>query len=315
MELIILYAAGLDLIIGDPRCIPHPVVYIGKAISCGESFIRRYFYSARSLQLAGLGLTLLIVLGSYFFFWGLLYLAYKVNSVLAMVLGIFLMSQSLAMNSLYKHARAVAQPLVHGDMKTARHALGRIVGRDTDQLNETEIIRGTVETIAENTVDGIIAPLFYGFIGGPPLALAYKAVNTLDSMIGYKDERYINLGRAAARLDDLANYLPARISAVLFLMIAPFTTGGLKGVWICICRDASKHESPNSGIPEAAVAGALGIQLGGLNYYRGVPSERALMGEKKRTLEPRDIRRSLILMALIAGEMLLLGFIICHLWR
>jgi len=314
MELIILYAVGLDLIIGDPRCIPHPVVYIGKAISCGESFIRRYFHSSRSLQLAGLGLTLLIVLGSYFFFWGLLYLAYKVNSVLAMVLGIFLMSQSLAMNSLYKHARAVAQPLSQGDLKLARQALGRIVGRDTEQLNEAEIIRGTVETVAENTVDGIIAPLFYGFIGGPPLALAYKAVNTLDSMIAYKDERYINLGRAAARLDDLANYLPARISAVLFLMIAPFTTGGLKGVWLGIFRDAGKHESPNSGIPEAAVAGALGIQLGGLNYYRDVPSERALMGEKKRTLELSDIRRSLILMALAAGEMLLLGFIICHLW-
>lgn len=315
MELIILYAALLDIVLGDPRFIPHPVVYMGKAISQGEVFIRRHFTAARALQWAGAGLTMIIVLGSFSFFWVILWLAYKSNMILGTVLGVFLMSQALAMNSLYKHARAVAEPLSQGDLNAARQALSLIVGRDTDKLDASEIIRGTVETVAENTVDGIIAPLFYGLIGGPALALAYKSVNTLDSMIGYKDERYINLGWAAARLDDLANYIPARISALLFLSLAPFTSGGLTGVWETLRRDAGQHPSPNSGLPEAAVAGALGVQLGGLNYYRGIPSFRALIGEKKRSLVLQDIRRSIVLMALVSGEMLLLGIFLSKLLR
>lgn len=312
MEMIIFYAALVDILVGDPRFIPHPVVYIGKAISCGEGFIRRHFEREQALKWAGLGLTLLIVLGSYGFFQAILFLAFKIHYILGMVLSIFLMSQSLALHSLYKHAEAVAYPLETGDLELARHELAKIVGRDTADLEETEIIRGTVETVAENTVDGILAPLFYGLIGGPALALAYKAVNTLDSMIGYKDERYINLGWAAARLDDLANYIPARISALLFLSLAPFSPGGIKGVWNTISGDAKKHPSPNSGIPEAAVAGALEVQLGGLNTYRGIPSERALIGEKKRLLERRDIDRSLLLMALVSGEMLALGWFISY---
>lgn len=315
MEIMILYAALLDVVLGDPRFIPHPVVHMGKAISQGEAFIRRHFTTARALKWAGVGLTIMVVLGSWGFFWAILWLAYKINLILGWVLSVFLMSQALAMNSLYKHARAVARPLALRDLTAARQALRMIVGRDTENIDENEIIRGTVETVAENTVDGIIAPLFYGLIGGPALALAYKAVNTLDSMIGYKDERYINLGWAAARLDDLANYLPARISALFFLSLAPFTSGGLTGVWKTLRRDARKHPSPNSGFPEAAVAGALGIQLGGLNYYRGIPSLRALIGEKKRSLELKDINRSLLLMALVSSEMLMLGILLSYLLR
>lgn len=315
MEIIILYGTLLDIVLGDPRIIPHPVVYMGKVISRGEALIRRYFVTARALQWAGVGLTLMVVIGSFSFFWTLLWLAYKSNFIFGTVLSVFLMSQSLAINSLYKHAQAVARPLSRGDLTAARQALRLIVGRDTEELDESEIIRGTVETVAENTVDGIIAPLFYGIIGGPALALAYKAVNTLDSMIGYKDERYINLGWAAARLDDLANYIPARISALLFLGLAPFTGGGLAGVWKMLRRDARKHPSPNSGFPEAAVAGALGIQLGGLNYYRGNPSFRALIGDKKRSLALRDINRSLVLMLVASGEMLLLAILLSDLLR
>jgi len=313
MEIIILYAALLDLLLGDPRFIPHPVVIIGKAISQGEAMIRRFCKSDQGLQWAGIGLTAGIVLGTYTFFWSVLWLAFQINTLAGTVLSVFLMSQSLAVNSLYKHARAVALPLAQGDLTTARKALGLIVGRDTDALEESEIIRGTVETVAENTVDGITAPLFYGFLGGPALALAYKAVNTLDSMIGYKDERYRKLGWAAARLDDLANYIPARLTAVFFLVLAPFTRGGFRGAARTIRRDARKHPSPNSGFPEAAVAGALGIQLGGLNYYRGIPSPRALIGEKKRPLEHRDIKRSLVLMICVSAEMLLTGFLLCRL--
>lgn len=313
MEIIIICAVVLDMVLGDPRFIPHPVVYMGKAISYGESFIRRYVTAARALKWAGVGLTSLIVSGSYGIFWFILWLAYRSSVILGMVLSVFLMSQCLAMNSLYKHARAVARPLARGDLPAARQALAMIVGRDTAYLDENEIIRGTVETVAENTVDGIIAPLIYGFIGGPALALAYKAVNTLDSMIGYKDERYTDLGWAAARLDDLANYVPARITALLFLSIAPFTRGGCKGVWGTLRRDAGRHPSPNSGIPEAAVAGALGIQLGGLNYYRGIPSNRALIGENKRPRQLNDISGSLKLTAVVYGEMLLLGLLILRL--
>lgn len=313
MEIIIICAVVLDMVVGDPRFIPHPVVYMGKAISYGESFIRRYVTAARALKWAGVGLTLLIVSGSYGIFWFILWLAYRSSVILGMVLSVFLMSQCLAMNSLYKHARAVVRPLASGDLPAARQALGMIVGRDTAYLDENEIIRGTVETVAENTVDGIIAPLIYGFMGGPALAMAYKAVNTLDSMIGYKDERYTDLGWAAARLDDLANYVPARITALLFLSIAPFTRGGCKGVWGTLRRDAGRHPSPNSGIPEAAVAGALGIQLGGLNYYRGIPSNRALIGENKRPRQLNDISGSLKLTAVVYGEMLLLGLLILRL--
>lgn len=314
MEMIILYAALLDLVLGDPRFIPHPVVFMGKAISQGEAMIRRFCKSDQALQWAGIGLTGTIVMGTYAFFWVILWLAFQINALAGIVLSVFLMSQSLAMNSLYKHARAVAVPLAKGDLTAARMALGFIVGRDTDALEEREIIRGTVETVAENTVDGITAPLFYGFLGGPALALAYKAVNTLDSMIGYKDERYIKLGWAAARLDDLANYIPARLTAVFFLILAPFTSGGFGGVLRTIRQDACNHPSPNSGFPEAAVAGALGIQLGGLNYYRGIPSPRALIGEKKRLLEDRDIERSLVLMVCVSAEMLLTGFLLYRLF-
>lgn len=315
MEKLIFCAVLLDIMLGDPRFIPHPVVYMGKVISRGEALIRRYFNSGRALKWTGVGLTIIVVLGSFGFFWTLLWLAYKSNFIVGSVLSVFLMSQSLAINSLYKHAQAVARPLYRRDLTAARQALSMIVGRDTANLDESEIVRGTVETVAENTVDGIIAPLFYGLIGGPALALAYKAVNTLDSMIGYKDERYVNLGWAAARLDDLANYIPARITAILFLILAPFTSGGLSGVWMTLRRDARQHPSPNSGFPEAAVAGALGIQLGGLNYYRGSPSFRALIGEPKRLLVLRDVRRSLVLMALVTTEMLFLGILIRYLLR
>ena len=185
-----------------------------------------------------------------------------------------------------------------------------MVGRDTDRLNESEIVRGVVETVAENTVDGITAPLFYGFLGGPPLALAYKAINTLDSMMGYKDERYLNLGWAGARLDDLANYIPARITGLLYLLVAPFTPGGLANVWRTIRRYARRHPSPNSGIPEAAVAGALEIQLGGVNYYRGIASSEVTMGEKKKDLEIKHIYQGLYIMLAVTGLMLGMGLVI-----
>ena len=307
MEIIILAAVILDMVIGDPRWMPHPVVYIGRLISRGEKLIRGRTASARGLKTGGLLLVLAIVAGTYTFYAGLLWLAYKIDVRLGWVVSVYCMSQALALNSLYKHAVAAAVPLARGDLLQARAALARVVGRDTEKLEESEIVRGVVETVAENTVDGITAPLFYGFLGGPPLAMAYKAINTLDSMIGYKDERYRDLGWAGARLDDAANYIPARITGLLYLLVAPFTPGGLGRVWRTMARDAGRHLSPNSGIPESAVAGALEIQLGGVNYYRGVVSRRATMGEKKRILEIKHIYQGLYLMAAVSALMLGLG--------
>lgn len=307
---IILGAIVLDLIMGDPRWIPHPVIYIGKAISYGEGIIRKITSTPTGLKIAGVILVISVVLGTYFIFLGLIWLAFKVNLYLGILLSIFVMSQALAINSLYKHAIAVAKPLLIGDLVAARKGLSMIVGRDTEKLEEKDVVRGVVETVSENTVDGITAPLFYGFVGGPPLAMAYKAVNTLDSMIGYKDERYIDLGWAGARLDDLANYVPARITGLMYLLISFFTPGGFQGVWSTIKKDAPRHPSPNSGIPEAAVAGALQVQLGGLNYYRGTASHRALMGQPINILEMRHIYQSLYIMLAVSGLMFIFGALI-----
>lgn len=307
MERIILAAVALDILIGDPRWIPHPVVFMGKLITAGEKIIRKGTSSPRGLKLGGILMTATIVLGTYMFFAALLWLAFRIHTWVGWGLSIYFMSQSLAVHDLYKHATAAARPLTQGDLPQARQALGMIVGRDTGNLDEGEVVRGVVETVAENTVDGVTAPLFYGFLGGPPLALAYKAINTLDSMIGYKDERYTDLGWAGARLDDVANYIPARLTGLIYLLLAPFTPGGIKNVWRIMHRDAGRHPSPNSGIPEAAVAGALQVQLGGLNYYRGIASRRATMGDQQRPLEIKHIYQSLCLMLAVAGLMLLFG--------
>jgi len=310
MEMIILLAVITDIIVGDPRWMPHPVTGIGKFISYGEIIIRKLTKTTKGLKIGGALLTIIVVGGTYLFFWGLLYLTFRINIILGMGLSIFWMSQALAINSLYKHAIKVVVPLSIGDLDKARDALAMIVGRDTGNLDEAEIIRGVVETVAENTVDGITSPLFYGFLGGPPLAMAYKAVNTLDSMIGYRDERYIDLGWAGAKLDDIANFIPARLTGIIYLLIAPFTSGGIRGVWNIVRRDAPKHPSPNGGIPEAAVAGALEIQLGGVNYYRGTVSNRAIMGDAKRPLEIRHIYYSLHIMVAVCSLVIMLGMVI-----
>lgn len=304
MGMIILAALILDLIFGDPRWFPHPVVIMGNIISWGETAIRKSVKSPGALKAAGALLAVALITGSYAFFWAVIYLAYHYNTTIGLLLSIIIMSQTLSVNSLYQHAMAVFRPLASGDLALAREKLSMIVGRDTNDLDEAQIVRGVVETVAENTVDGIISPMFYGLIGGPALAMAYKATNTLDSMVGYKNERFYYLGWASARLDDIANYIPARLAALLFLIIAPFTTGGLRQVWQTLLRDASKHPSPNSGLPEAAVAGAMGVQLGGQNSYYGVLEFRAIIGSPDHPLVKAHIRTTLVLMLAVTIEMM-----------
>jgi adenosylcobinamide-phosphate synthase len=184
-------------------------------------------------------------------------------------------------------------------MEQARYKVGWIVGRDTANLNTAEVTRATVETVAENIVDGIISPLFYAVLGGVPLAFLYRAVNTMDSMIGYKNEKYQDFGMVAARVDDVFNYIPARITGLYIILAAALLKKDVKGAFQAIKRDAVKHPSPNSGFSEAGVAGALGIRLGGLNYYGGVPSLRAYMGVAKCQLTPIYIEHTIQIMYMV----------------
>jgi adenosylcobinamide-phosphate synthase len=274
-------AFAVDAAVGDPRWLTHPVVWMGRAINRLEAWLRATRLPARA---AGVVLAATMVAGAWAVTWSLIRAAALLHPWLGTAVEVWLFSTTLAARSLAEHALAVWRPLVAGDLAAAREKLSWIVGCDTAQLDEAEVVRGAVETVAESTCDGVIAPLCWGLVGGAPLAMAYKAANTLDSMVGHKDERYLLFGWASARLDDLLNLVPARLSALL-LALAAGSFSALKTA----LRDARKHPSPNSGWPEAAVAGALGVQLGGVNHYDGVPEQRALMGDAARPLRPADI--------------------------
>lgn len=278
---VVLAAVLLDLVLGDPRCLPHPVVAIGRLISLLEPVLRRAVPKARLAGVALLALTVGISSGAA---WLILFLAQKVSPVAGFIAAVYLSWVCLAARSLHLESARVAQALRAGDLSDARVALSYIVGRETQDLDEPEIVRGAVETVAENTGDGVIAPLFYLMLGGPVLAVAYKAVNTLDSMVGYKNERYLHFGWASARFDDLANWLPARLTALLMVLVAPICGLSGSGAWRMARRDGRNHSSPNSGFPEAAAAGALGVRLGGANRYFGKIVEKPTIGEAVQPL-------------------------------
>lgn len=266
---------------------PHPVRLIGAAISFGERILRtgverRDLRNGVILALATIALSAAIV-------WIIVAGASRIAEPLGAIVAILFAWTTLALRGLDDAAYHVERALKFNDEALARNMLPALVGRDPDTLDRSGMIRATVESVAENTSDGVIAPLLFLFVGGPVAAIAYKAVNTLDSMIGYRDERYLFFGRAAARLDDLANYLPARLTAMCIIAAAHFVTGRASHA-SAICRaDAHKHSSPNAGFPEAAVAGALGIQLGGDAIYGGEIEHRALMGDAERDASVTDI--------------------------
>ncbi|MBT2771665.1 cobalamin biosynthesis protein CobD [Halomonas sp. ISL-60] len=297
---LVVLAIVIDLMIGDPRSLPHPVVLIGRFISAFERLWNRG--TAQQRRVSGFLLTTIVVGGVWGISWLALALLERLHPGLALIAELWLLSTTLAIKGLGDAARAVVEPLTKGDLPSARKALGMIVGRDTHSLDEAEITRGTVETVAENTVDGITAPLFFALIGGAPLALAYKAVNTLDSMVGYKNQRYADFGFASAKLDDLANWIPARLTALclwlagLLLDVSGVLNLRWKGALSGTCRDAPRHPSPNAGWPEAMVARLLGVQLGGTNYYQGVVSQRATLGEPLEVLQVTHITAAVRLM-------------------
>lgn len=307
--LILLFGAVvLDLLIGDPSWIPHPVVLIGKLISKAETLLRKAF--PQKLRFAGKILAVTIPLFTLAVTFLLLWVCYQINPLFGLAVEIFLGSLTLAAKSLKKESMKVYEQLEKGDLPKARYAVSMIVGRDTQNLDETGVTKAAVETVAENTSDGIIAPMFYLAIGGTPLAMCYKAINTLDSMVGYKNEKYIDFGRASAKLDDAANFIPARIAGGLMVISAYLTGMDGKNAWKIFRRDGRNHASPNSAQTEAACAGALQVQLAGNAYYFGKLYEKPTIGDPIRPVEVQDISRANRLMLCCDLLCLMLGVMV-----
>lgn len=291
-----LVALFFDTVIGDPRTKYHPVVLLGNLIAFCEKHLRQANHSAFRQRFAGGILVLLTLTVTYLVVWLIMKGAAQLGQTAQFVVGAVILSFAISPRSLAEAGLELKGFLEKGDLASARFKVGWIVGRDTDKLDTPEITRATVETIAENIVDGIISPLFYFLLGGVPLAFLYRAVNTMDSMVGYKSEKYLHFGMIAARVDDVFNFVPARLTGVFLIMAALLLGFNPKRAIAMILRDAGKHPSPNSGIAEAGVAGAIGVRLGGLNYYGGVPHNRALMGDALEVLAPKHIKETIYLM-------------------
>ena len=305
----LLLGYGLDLLFGDPHWLPHPVVLMGKCIAGLEKGLRRLLPDTPGGQLAGGAvLALVLPLGSFGLAYLLLWCCGLVHPGFRLAVESFLCYQVLATKSLRVESMKVYRELEKGDLPAARQAVGRIVGRDTQALTAEGVTKAAVETVAENFSDGVAAPLFYFFLGGAPLALCYKAINTMDSMVGYRNERYLYFGRWAARLDDGANWLPARLSALLLVAAAWLLGEDGRGAWRIWRRDRHNHASPNAAQTEAAMAGALGVQLAGPAWYFGIRVEKPTIGEHQRPIVPEDILRSNRL--LYGGSVLCLGVLI-----
>ena len=286
----------LDWIFGDPVWLYHPVRIIGKWISFLEKILRKFAGdqegNEKKLLIAGGILWILVILASAAVPMGILYLAEKFSPCAAFVLECFWCYQLLAARSLGKESKKVYKKLIQDDLSGARLAVSMIVGRDTENLTVEGVTKAAVETVAENTNDGVIAPLIYMLIGGPILGFVYKAVNTMDSMLGYKNEKYLYFGRVAAKMDDVAGFIPARISALLMILASCLLgMDGKNALWIWK-RDQRKHASPNAAQTEAVCAGALQVQLAGDAWYFGKKHEKDTIGDPIRNIEPKDILRS-----------------------
>ena len=283
----------LDLIFGDPRWLYHPVCLIGKLISLLEKGIRRIFPKSQKGELAGGCLEVLLVCGLCFLVpFGILHVLYGWQPWLGFLLETFWCYQLLATKSLKTESMKVYDRLVNGTLEEARYAVSMIVGRDTKSLTPEGVTKAAVETVAENTSDGIIAPMFYMAIGGAPFMFLYKGINTMDSMLGYKNDRYLYFGRCAAKLDDAANYIPARVSGWLMVAGTLFVGLDTKNAAKIYRRDRRNHASPNSAQTEAAMAGALDVQLAGNAYYFGKLYEKPTIGDAIRKVEAEDIPRA-----------------------
>ena len=283
----------LDALFGDPAWLPHPVVYMGKAISKLEKFLRPRLPKTPQGELLGGAIVAFCLPVGTFLLTGLVcWGAARLHPLLGLAVQMFWCGQALAARGLVQESTNVYKELKKPDLPGARKAVSRIVGRDTAELTAEGVTKAAVETVAENASDGVIAPLLYMLIGGAPLALTYKAINTMDSMLGYKNEKYLYFGRVPAKLDDVANYIPSRLAALLWVAAAAFTHNDAKGAWKIWRRDRRRHASPNSAQTESACAGALGVQLAGPAYYFGEYYAKPTIGDALRPVEPEDILRA-----------------------
>ncbi len=282
----------LDLAFGDPRWLYHPIRLIGNLIAWAEKPFRAAFPKSEKGELAaGTFFAVFVVAVSTAVPAILLALASRLSSWLVFALEVFWSFQILAAKSLKSESMKVYAALKEGDLPKARKAVSMIVGRDTQKLTEEGVAKAAVETVAENSSDGVIAPLLFLALGGPALGFFYKAVNTLDSMVGYKNDTYLYFGRFSAKLDDVLNFIPSRISGLLLVLASPLAGLSMKGAWKIFQRDRRNHASPNSAQTEAAAAGALGVQLAGDAYYFGKLYKKPTIGDPLRPVEYEDIRR------------------------
>jgi len=290
---VLILALALDMALGDPPLLPHPVVGIGRLITYLEARLRNLSGHERG---AGVLLLLCTVGISAAGVWLALFGLSGIHPLAGLFGATYISYTCLAARSLHSESALVAGALAAGDREAARQYLSRIVGRDTHDLDDTGIWRALVETVAENTADGIVSPLFWLTLGGPVAGMAFKAVSTLDSMVGYKNDRYLLIGWASARMDDLLNFIPARLTALLMVIAAPLAGLSWRNAARITLRDRRKHPSPNSGHPEAAAAGALGVRLGGPANYGGLPSWKEHIGDPQVPLDGRTYRSMIILM-------------------
>ncbi len=286
----------LDLIFGDPQNIIHPVQIIGKMINIGEkSLLGKKYKSDRKYKFfAGMILNITVISLTY----GITYLIRRTseNSIILTVAEIYLMYTVFSINSLAREGNRVYNILKEGNIERARKDLSYLVSRDTGAMDEKMIIRSTMETISENTVDGIVAPMLYMFLGGLPLSMTYKAINTFDSMVGYKNEKYMDFGKFSAKLDDVANFIPARITGILIVIASIILGYDYKNSLKIFIRDRKNHSSPNSAHSEASVAGALGVQFGGRVSYFGKEVDKPTIGDKTNDFELEDIKKNIKIM-------------------
>jgi adenosylcobinamide-phosphate synthase len=295
----------IDIIVGDPRWFPHPVAIIGRWTRFVEGKIRAHTTHA-SEKKGGIVLWFSVIIPAFFITYGITEISFFIGALFGMITTALLASLTLAARSLYKESRVVIDALTRGDMEAARKGLSMIVGRDTANLDEAEILRAVIETVSENLSDGIVAPMFYLAVGGLPLAMTYKAVNTLDSMVGYKDAKYMDIGCFSAKMDDVLNWIPARITGFIITIASFILRFNWRDSWRIMRRDGRNHTSPNSGIPEAAVAGALGIRIGGENIYSGEIIRKPTIGDRLKETDKKDVKKvwaimftSSLLMAII----------------
>src|SRR5438552_7892426 len=303
----------VDLLCGDPEWLPHPVRLIGRLTASGEALARPGRGSVRRDLLTGTALSAVVVGLTVASTIVMIAATRWLHPSLGFMTDVIMAWTALATGSLLTEARQVLRALDDDDLVRARQRLARIVGRDTETLPEAEISRALIETLAESTCDGIVAPLCYLAVGGVPAALAYKAINTLDSMIGHREPPYTYFGRCAARVDDVANFIPARVAALAIVLAAAITGSDGRGAWRVWRRDHDDHDSPNAGHPEAAMAGALGVTLGGVNIYEGVPHPKRLLGAGAQPATPDAARRAcriVLVASMITGALAVIACVI-----